>query len=44
LCFGANGVNAFEKGKTKVTKQIKDTWVPFYMGIHFVVNKIDLVI
>jgi hypothetical protein len=45
FCVGANGVvNEFEKGKTNVTKQIKDTWVPFSMGIHFVINKTNLVI
>jgi hypothetical protein len=38
LCFGANEVNMFQKGKIKVTKQIKDSWAPFSMGVHCVAH------
>jgi hypothetical protein len=43
LCFGANGVNMFQGGKIKVTKQIKDSWAPFSMGVHCVAHCINLV-
>jgi hypothetical protein len=38
LCFGANGVNVFEGGKNGVTKQIKDSWVPFSTDVHCVAH------
>lgn len=40
LCFKANGVNAFQGGRIGITKQIKDVWTPFSMGVH----KINLVV
>jgi hypothetical protein len=40
LCFGANGMNVFKGGKIKVTKQIKDSWAPFFMGVHAHYTKI----
>jgi hypothetical protein len=44
LCFGANGVNVFEGGKTRVTKQIKDSCAPFSMGVHCVAHRTNLVV
>ncbi len=38
LSFGANGVNFFQR-ETGVTKQIKDSWASFFMGVHCVVYK-----
>jgi hypothetical protein len=29
LCFGVDGVNIFQRGKIRITKQIKYSWAPF---------------
>ncbi len=42
LCFGANGMNMFQGGKTRMTKQIKDSWPPFSMGVNCVAHRITL--
>jgi hypothetical protein len=34
----------FSRGKTCVTKQIKDAWAPFSMGVHCVAHYINLVV
>ncbi len=44
MCFGANEVNMFQGGKIKVTKQIKDSWAPFSMGVHCVAHYTNLVV
>jgi len=44
LCFGIDGVNVFQGGKTRVTKQIKDSWAPFSMGVHCVVRRTNLIV
>jgi hypothetical protein len=44
LCFGIDGVNVFQGGKTRITKQIKDSWAPFSMGVHCVACRTNLVI
>jgi len=44
LCFGADGANVFQGGKTRVTKQIKDSWAPFSMGVHYVAHRTNLVV
>jgi hypothetical protein len=44
LCFGRDGVNVFQGGKTRITKQIKDSWAPFSMGVHCVAHRTNLVI
>jgi len=38
LWFGANGASVFSGGKTRVTKQIKEAWAPFSMGVHCVAH------
>ncbi len=38
LCFGANGASIFQGGNTNVTKQIKDVWAPFSLGVHYVLH------
>ncbi len=37
LCFCADGT-LFFRGETCVTKQIKDVWAPFSMGVHCVAH------
>ncbi len=33
----------FQGGKTRVTKQIKDSWVPFFMGgVHYLAHQMNL--
>ncbi len=44
LCFGIDGVNVFQGGKTRITKQIRDSWTPFSMGVHCVVCRTNLVV
>lgn len=44
LCYGDDGMNVFQGEKTKVTKQIKDSWPPFLMGVHYVVHHTNLII
>jgi hypothetical protein len=44
LCFGANGTFIFQGGKTSVTRQIKDVWAPFSMGVHCEAHRTNLVI
>ncbi len=47
LCFGVDGMNVFQGGKTKVTKQNKELWAQFSKGVHCVhcvVHCINLVI
>jgi len=44
LCFGADEMNVFQRGKTKLTKQIKDSWAPFSMGVHCVAHHTNLVV
>jgi hypothetical protein len=44
LCFGANGMNMFKGGKTGMTKQIKDSWAPFSMGVHCVAHRTNLAV
>ncbi len=43
LCFGANGTSIFSQWETRVTRQIKDVWAPFSMGVHCVAHKSNLV-
>lgn len=43
LSFGVNVVNVFQGGK-KMTKQIKDSWTPFSIGLHYVVHRTNLAI
>jgi len=43
LCYGDDGMNVFQKGKTRVKNQIKDSWAPFLMGVHYVVHHTNLV-
>jgi hypothetical protein len=42
LCFGANGTFIFQGGKTSVTRQIKDVWTPFSMGVHCEAHRTNL--
>jgi hypothetical protein len=35
LCFAVDGVFFF-KGETCVTRQIRNVWAPFSMGVHWV--------
>jgi hypothetical protein len=42
LCFGVDGVNVFQGNRTRVTKQIKDSQVPFSMGFHCVAHCTNL--
>ncbi len=44
LCFGANGASIFSQGEISVTRQIKDVWAPFSMGVPCVAHKSNLVI
>jgi hypothetical protein len=44
LCFGANVVSIFQQGKTRVIKQIKETWAPFLMGVHCVAHRTNLAV
>jgi hypothetical protein len=37
-------VECFSKCKTRVTKQIKDSWAPFSMGVHCVVRRTNLIV
>jgi hypothetical protein len=41
LCFAVDGVNMFQGSKTKMTKQIKDSWTPFSMDVHCVAHHIN---
>jgi hypothetical protein len=40
LCFGADGVSAFQGKKTGVTKQIQSKHAPFVMGVHCMAHRI----
>ncbi len=44
LFFDAYGAFVLEGGETRVIRQIKDVcvWVPFSMGVHCVVHRINL--
>jgi len=42
LCFGVDGVNMFQGVKNRVTKQIKDSWAPFSMDVHYVAHHINV--
>jgi hypothetical protein len=42
LCFRADGAFVFQGGKTRVIKQIKETWAPFSMGVYCVAHRINL--
>jgi hypothetical protein len=44
LSFGINVVNVFQGGKKRMTKQIKDSWAPFSIGVHYVVHRTNLAI
>jgi hypothetical protein len=44
LCFGANGAFIFQGGETNVTREIKDVWAPFSMGVHCEAHRTNLVI
>jgi hypothetical protein len=44
LCFGADGMNVFQGSKTKMTKQIKDSWAPISMGVHCVAHHTNLAV
>jgi hypothetical protein len=44
LCFGANRTFIFQGGKTNVTREIKDVWAPFSMGVNCEAHKTNLVI
>jgi len=42
LCFGANGVNAFQGTKISVTKQINTNNAPFSIGLHCLIHRCNL--
>jgi hypothetical protein len=42
LCFGANGVNAFQGTKIGVTKQINTNNAPFSIGLHYMAHRCNL--
>jgi hypothetical protein len=44
LSFGVNVVNVFQGGKKRMTKQIKDSWAPFSIGVHYVVHKTNMAV
>lgn len=48
LCFGADGMSVFKGrggvGGTRITKQIKDSWVLSLMGVHCVAHWTNLAI
>jgi hypothetical protein len=44
LCFGANGMNMFPRSKIKMTKQTKNSWALFSMGVHCVTHRYNLVV
>ncbi len=44
LCFGADVASIFQGGKTRVIKQIKETWAPFSMGVHCVAHRTNLAV
>jgi hypothetical protein len=44
LCFGADGVSAFQGKRTGVTVQIKKDYAPFATGIHCHAHKINLAV
>jgi hypothetical protein len=44
LCFGVDGVTVFQGSKIGVTKQIKGSHAPFFMGVHCVAHCINLVV
>jgi hypothetical protein len=43
LCFGVDGVSAFQGKRTGVTVQIKRNFAPFATGVHCHAHKINLV-
>ncbi len=39
LCFSADGVSIFQRGKIGVMeRKKKDGWTSFFMGVHFIVQ------
>jgi hypothetical protein len=44
LCFGVDGVSAFQGKRTRGTVQIKRNFAPFATGIHCHAHKINLVV
>jgi hypothetical protein len=44
LCFGADGVSAFQGKRTGVTVQIKKKFAPFSTGVHYHAHKINLAV
>jgi hypothetical protein len=42
LCFGDNGVNAFQGTKIGVTKQINTNNAPFSIGLHYMTHRCNL--
>ncbi len=44
VCFGVDGVNVFQGSKIGVTKQIKNSWAPFSMGVHCVAHCTNLIV
>jgi hypothetical protein len=44
LWFGIDGVNVLQGRKTWTTKQIKNSWAPFFMGVHCIAHRANLAI
>jgi hypothetical protein len=44
LCFGVDVASIIQGGKTRVIKQIIETWVPLSMGVHCVAHRTKLVV
>jgi hypothetical protein len=44
VCFGADGVSAFQGKCTGVIVQIKQNFAPHATGIHYMAHKIDLAV
>jgi hypothetical protein len=44
ICFGAYGVLMFQGFRNDVTKQICESWAPFFSNIHCMVHKTNLIV
>jgi hypothetical protein len=44
VCFGADGVSAFQGKRTGVTIQIKQNYAPHATGIHCLAHKLNLAV
>jgi hypothetical protein len=43
ICFGANGVIIFQSLKTRVIMKLTEKHAPFIIGIHYIVDRCNLV-